>query len=78
MNIKSATKFGLIGAVITIVTYIVFILLNTEVISLVNEDWNYEKQNQVYKAYNIVMNLLGLISAISLATFFYVLNKNQK
>ena len=78
MNIKSATKFGLIGAVITIVTYIVFILLNTEVISLVNEDWNYEKQNQVYKEYNIVMNLLGWISAISLATFFYVLNKNQK
>lgn len=78
MNIKSATKFGLIGAVIAIVTYIVFILHNTEVISLVNEDWDYEKQNQVYKAYNIVMNLLRLISAISLATFFYVLNKNQK
>ena len=46
MNIKSATKFGLIGAVITIVTYIVFILLNTEVISLVNEDWNYNSDGQ--------------------------------
>lgn len=78
MNIKSATKFGLIGAVITIVIYIVLILLNIEVVSLVNEDWDYETREQVYKAYNIVMNLLSLISAISLATFFYVLNKNQK
>lgn len=78
MNIKSATMFGLVGAILTIVTYVVYILINTEVISLVSEDWDYEKQNQVYKTFHVIMNILGLISASSLATFFYVLHKNQK
>lgn len=78
MSIKTATKFGMIGAIITIITYVIYILLNTETISLVDKDWDYEKRNQVYETFNIIMNLCGLFSASSLATFFYVLHKNQK
>lgn len=78
MSIKTATKFGMIGAIITIFTYIIYILLNTETISLIDENWDYEKRNQVYEMFNVIMNLCGLFSASSLATFFYVLHKNQK
>ena len=78
MNIKTATKIGLVGAIFTIITYVIFILLNTEVISLVDENWDYEKTKQFYNTFNVFMNLLGLASACSLATFFYVLLKNQK
>lgn len=70
--------FGLVGAILTIITYVVYILINTEIISLVNDEWDSEKQNLIYKSFNVIMNILGLISASSLATFFYVLHKNQK
>lgn len=78
MNIKSATMFGLVGAILTIITYVVYILINTEIISLVNDEWDSEKQNLIYKSFNVIMNILGLISASSLATFFYVLAQESK
>ena len=70
--------FGLVGAILTIISSVVYIFINTGIISLVNEDWDYEKQNQVYTTFNVIMNILGLIPASSLATFFYILHKNQK
>ena len=70
--------FGLVGAILTIISHVVYIVINTGIISLVNEDWDYEKQKQVYTTFNVIMNILGLISASSLATFFYILHKNQK
>ena len=78
MNIKTATKFGLVGACLTIFIYLISLLRDTELISLFNEDWDYEKQVQVFTIYNVVMNICGLFSASSLATFFYILHKNQK
>ena len=78
MNIKSATKLGFIGTIVTIITCIIVLLLNTEVISLVNDDWDYDKREQVMTIFNATMNLCGIFSASSLATFFYVLYKNQK
>ena len=44
MKIKTATLLGIIGTTITLLTYIVYILINTDVISLVNDEWDYEKQ----------------------------------
>lgn len=78
MSIKSATMFGLVGAILTIITYVIFILINTDVISLQNDALDYEEQEKIYRTYNVIMNICGLFSASSLATFFYVLHKNQK
>lgn len=69
MKIKSATLLGLIGAIISIVLYVFFFLLNIEAIKL-----DYE----IYTAVNVVSNLCQLFSAFTLAIFFYVLHKNQK
>lgn len=78
MNIKSATKFGLVGAIINIIIFAFFILLNAEIITLVDESWDYEKQNQVNKTFYSIVNALQMLSSLSLAVFFYVLCKNQK
>lgn len=69
MKIKSATLLGMIGAIISIVLYVFFFLLNIEAIKL-----DYE----IYTAVNVISNLCQLFSAFTLAIFFYVLHKNQK
>lgn len=78
MKIKSATLLGLVGSIVTLLTYIFYLLLNTGVISLVNDEWDYEKQQNIYKGFNIFINILGAFSAFSLMMFFMVLLKNQK
>ena len=78
MSIKTATKLGLVGASLTIITSIISLLVSTGLISLVNEDWDYEKIHQVYMIYQVVMNICYLFSVSTLATFFYILHKNQK
>ena len=78
MKIKSATLLGMIGAIVTILLTIFYLLLNLEVIKLVPEDMDYEKSQQIYTAFNVITNLCSLFSAFTLAIFFYVLHKNQK
>lgn len=78
MKIKNATLLGMIGAIISLCQYFVFILINMKVISLTNESWDYEKQRQVFLMFNITMNVLNAFSAFTFLTFFYVLYKNQK
>lgn len=78
MKIKTATLLGIIGTTITLLTYIVYILINTDVISLVNDEWDYDKQQEVYRTFNIIMNILGAFSSFTLMLFFLTLHKNQK
>ena len=70
MKNKTATLSGIIGTTITLLTYIVYILINTDVISLVDDEWDYEKQQEVYRAFNITMNILGAFSSFTLMLFF--------
>jgi len=78
MKIKTATLLGMIGAIISLCQYLFYLLLNSKAISLVNEDWDYEKKEQVYLAFNVTNNILSAFSALTLMMFFYVLYKNQK
>ena len=78
MKIKSATLLGLIGAIISIALGVFYILLNTEAITLVPEDMDYKKSQEIYKVVNVVTNLCSIFSSFTLAIFFYVLHKNQK
>jgi hypothetical protein len=78
MKIKTATLLGMIGATITLVLDIFYIMLNTKVVSLVNEEWDYEKQEHFYMIFNTSINLLSTFSAFTLLLFFFVLYKNQK
>lgn len=78
MKIKSATLLGLIGAIVSIALGVFYILLNTEAITLVPEDMDYEQSEQIYKVVNVVINLCTIFSSFTLAIFFYVLHKNQK
>ena len=48
MSIKTATKFGMIGAIITIITYVIYILLNTETISLVDKQKTQVSDNIIF------------------------------
>ncbi len=78
MKIKTATLLGMIGAIISLCQYLFYLLLNSKAISLVNEDWDYEKKEQVYLAVNVTNDILSAFSALTLMMFFYVLYKNQK
>ena len=78
MKIKTATLLGMIGAIISLCQYLFYLLLNSKAISLVNEDWDYEKKEQVYLAFNVTNNILSAFSSLTLMMFFYVLYKNQK
>lgn len=78
MKIKTATRLGMIGAIISIVLTFIYLLINLDVIKLVPEDMDYDKSEQIYKVFNVICNLCSIFSAFTLATFFYVLHKNQK
>ena len=78
MKIKTATLLGMIGAITSLVLNAFYVLLNTKMISLVNEEWDYEKQEQFYMVFNTTINILNAFSALTLVIFFYVLYKNQK
>lgn len=75
MKIKSATLLGMIGAIISIVLYVFYLLLNLEVITLNPGEMDSEVY---YKVVNVVTNLCSIFSFFTFATFFYVLHKNQK
>lgn len=78
MKIKTATLLGMIGAIISLCQFLFHLLLNSKAISLVNEEWDYEKREQVYLALNVTHSILSAFSALTLMMFFYVLYKNQK
>ena len=78
MKIKSATLLGMIGAIISLALYVFFFLLNIEAITLISEEMDYEKSQQIYKVLNVASNLCQILSALTLVIFFYVLHKNQK
>ena len=78
MKIKTATFLGMIGAIISIVLYLLYILLNSEVITLIPEDMDYEESEHIYTVFNLIINSCSMFSALTLAIFFYVLHKNQK
>lgn len=65
MNIKTATLWGMIGAIISICITLFYLLLNAGVI-----EWA--------PAISIVTNILSIVSSGTLALFFYTLYKNQK
>lgn len=65
MNIKTATKIGLAGTCLMILLGVSNILIDFEVI-------------QYDKNFNLFWNLIYLSSSLCLATFFFVLHKNQK
>ena len=77
MNIKNATKIGMIGAVLATISYLICFLVSVDVISLnYYDDW--DKHMLVNKIFAVSNNLIQLLSGLSFATFFYVLFKNQK
>lgn len=77
MKIKTVTLLGMIGAIISLCQCLFYLLLNSKAISLVNEEWDYEKREQVYLAFNVTNNILSAFSALTLMLFFYMLYKNK-
>lgn len=73
MKIKTATKLGLIGAIIAIVNIVI-----SFVFQIVTNGMSYEEYKQILNVYLIVNYLFSLLSSSTLAIFFYVLYKNQK
>lgn len=78
MKIKTATLLGLIGAIISIVLSIFYLLINLEVIKFVPDEWDFEKIKQFNSILSITGNLCQIFVGFTFATFFYVLLKNQK
>ncbi len=65
MKLKTATLWGMIGAIITILLNFFYFLLSIDVI-----EWT--------RTINIATNILNLFASGVLALFFYTLFKNQK
>lgn len=65
MTIKQATKWALIGAIVSALMPICYLLLNSGVMT-----WS--------PAISIVTNILSIFTSCTLALFLYVLYKNQK
>ncbi len=70
MSIKKATYLGFIGAIVSIVLFVIYILLNLEIINV--------SSSQGYMIINVISNICNAFSSSTLAIFFYVLHKNQK
>lgn len=65
MKLKTATLWGMIGAIISICITLFYLLINADVI-----EW--------HPAISIATNILSIVSSATLALFFYILYKNQK
>jgi hypothetical protein len=65
MKLKTATLWGMIGAIISIFITLFYLLINADVI-----EW--------HPAISIAINILSIVSSATLALFFYILYKNQK
>lgn len=65
MKLKTATLWGMIGAILSVCLSLFYLLLNSAVIN-----WS--------PAISIVANILSIVSNGTLALFFYTLYKNQK
>lgn len=78
MRIKTATRLGLIGAIINIAVIVFHILLTLDVINLGNAEDDLEKYIRINTIASAILYLCSLFSAFSLAVFFYTLHKNQK
>ena len=65
MKLKTATLWGMIGALISACLSIFYLLLNSDIIT-----WS--------PGISVVTNILSLISSGTLVLFFYTLYKNQK
>lgn len=67
MKLKTATLWGMIGAILSVCLSLFYLLLNSAVIVI---NWS--------PAISIVANILSIVSNGTLALFFYTLYKNQK
>lgn len=65
MKIKTATLWGMIGAILSIFITLFYLLLNAEVFDYT-------------PAMSVITNILSIISSGTLVLFFYTLYKKQK
>ena len=65
MKLKTATFWGMIGAIISACLSLFYLILNSDIIT-----WSL--------GISVVTNILSLISSGTLVLFFYTLYKNQK
>ena len=65
MKLKTATLWGMIGAIISIFITLFYLLINADVI-----EW--------HPAISIATNILSIVSSATLALFFYILYKKKK
>ena len=65
MKLKTATFWGMIGAIISACLSLFYLILNSDIIT-----WS--------PGISVVTNILSLISSGTLVLFFYTLYKNQK
>lgn len=68
MKIKTATRLGMIGAIISFIIPIFYFLINAGLFSFID---NFTPISQI-------INLLNFFSRLTLFLFFYTLYKNQK
>lgn len=68
MKIKTATKLGMIGAIISFIISMFYFLVNAGLYQIID---NFAPIRQI-------INLLDFFSGLTLFLFFYTLYKNQK